>query len=118
MENNNKRKYFNWDNNNTIYNRLMKETIISYIPYLGQGLQFGAGDIVLEEDGDIYKFYIIDRDVKFCYEEFDNVVSAMEKLVTYYDEAELIDDPDKMMGIFCASLNIKRNNGILRKKRR
>ena len=33
MENNNKRKYFNWDNNNTIYNRLMKETIISYIPY-------------------------------------------------------------------------------------
>ena len=42
----------------------------------------------------------------------------MEKLVTYYDEAELIDDPDKMMGIFCATLNIKRNNGIIRKKRR
>ena len=118
MGNHNKRKYFNWDNNNTIYNRLMKETIISYIPYLGQGLQFGAGDIVLEEDGEIYKFYIIDRDVKFCYEEFDNVVSAMEKLVTYYDEAELIDDPDKMMGIFFFFLNIKRNNGIIRKKRR
>ena len=58
------------------------------------------GDICLEETDDIFKFYVIDRASKFEYEEFNKVDDAIKKLVSYYKENEIVDNPDKMEEIF------------------
>ncbi|HIR58566.1 MAG TPA: hypothetical protein IAB38_00800 [Candidatus Onthousia excrementipullorum] len=94
------RKYFTDENNDIIYNRLKNELTIQYLPYLGPSINFGLGDICLEEDDNIFKFYVIDRASKFEYEEFNKVDDAIKKLVSYYKENEIVDNPDKMEEIF------------------
>ena len=76
------RKYFTDENNDIIYNRLKNELTIQYLPYLGPSINFGLGDICLEEDDNIFKFYVIDRASKFEYEEFNKVEDAIKKLAT------------------------------------
>lgn len=95
------RKYFTIENNNQIYRRLREEVEgIYYFPYLGPCVDFGAGDACLEEDGDIFKFYIIDRAYRFDYQEFDNIKDAIERLVEFEISYNDIKDPDKYRQIF------------------
>ena len=101
------RKYFTDENNDIIYNRLKNELTIQYLPYLGPSINFGLGDICLEEDDNIFKFYIIDRASKFEYEEFNKVEDAIKKLTTYYKENKIVDSHDKMEEIFYQTLGLK-----------
>ena len=75
-------------------------------PYLGPCVDFGLGDICLEESNGTFKFYIIDRGSKFECEEFDNIEDAISKLVSFYREYEIVDDPDKMEEILYQTLGL------------
>lgn len=91
----NKQEYFTLENNNIIYKRLREELNMQYsLPRLGVSVDFGLGDICLEEctleDKKIFKFYTIDRNVKFDYAEFDNVKDAVKRLVEYYKKNKFI----------------------------
>ena len=110
--NNSKRKYFTNENNDIIYKRLKKELTIQYLPYLGPSINFGLGDICLEETDDIFKFYVIDRASKFEYEEFNTIEDAISKLITYYKENEIVDSPDKMEEIFYQTLGLKKQGNL------
>lgn len=106
------RKYFTDENNDIIYNRLKNELTIQYLPYLGPSINFGLGDICLEEDDNIFKFYVIDRASKFEYEEFNTIEDAISKLITYYKENEIVDSPDKMKEIFYQTLVLKKQENL------
>ena len=110
--NNSKRKYFTNENNDIIYKRLKNELTIQYLPYLGPSINFGLGDICLEETDDIFKFYVIDRASKFEYEEFNTIEDAISKLITYYKENEIVDSPDKMKEIFYQTLVLKKQENL------
>ena len=107
-----KRKYFTIENNDIIYKRLKNEVSIEYLPYLGSSVDFGMGDICIEETKDIFKFYIIDNSSKFEYEEFNTVESAIQKLISYYKEYEMVDSPEKMEEIFYQTLGLSKNENI------
>ena len=102
------RKYFTIENNDIIYKRLKSEVSIEYLPYLGPCIDFGMGDICLEEANDSFKFYIIDRATKFKLEEFNRIEDAIQKLISYYREYELVDDPDKMEEIMYQTLGLSK----------
>ena len=110
--NNSKRKYFTNENNDIIYKRLKNELTIQYLPYLGPSINFGLGDICLEETDDFFKFYVIDRASKFEYEEFNTIEDAISKLITYYKENEIVDSPDKMKEIFYQTLVLKKQENL------
>ena len=109
------RKYFTIDNNNMIYKRFREELKIDDLPYLGPCVDFGLGDVCLEESQDKFKFYIIDRATKFNLEEFDNIEDAIDKLVSYYKEYDLVDDPDKMKEIIYEALGLSQIENITMK---
>jgi len=102
------RKYFTIENNDNIYKRFKNELSIVYLPYLGPCVDFGLGDICLEEAKDSFKFYIIDRATKFKLEEFDRIEDAIQKLISYYRKYELVDDPDKMEEIMYQTLGLSK----------
>ena len=102
------RKYFTIENNDIIYKRFKNELSIVYLPYLGPCVDFGLGDICLEEAKDNFKFYIIDRATKFELEEFVRIEDAIQKLISYYREYELVDDPDKMEEIIYQTLGLSK----------
>src|SRR5699024_7589965 len=102
------RKYFTNENNDIIYNRLTDELTIQYLLYLGQSINFEFGDIFLEEDDNMFKFYIIDKTSKFEYEEFNKIEDAIKKLTTYYKENKIVDSHDKMEEISYQTLGLKR----------
>ena len=102
------RKYFTIENNDIIYKRFKNELSIVYLPYLGPCVDFGLGDICLEEAKDNFKFYIIDRATKFELEEFVRIEDAIQKLISYYRKYELVDDPDKMEEIIYQTLGISK----------
>ena len=104
------KRYFTNKNNNIIYNRLEKELNINQLPILGIKAMYGVGDICLEEDGDVFKFYILDRAAKFEYEEFYDIEDAIQKLIFYYRLYEIVDDSEKMKEIFYQSLNIEKKD--------
>lgn len=104
------RKYFTIENNDIIYSRLKNETSITSLPYLGPCVDFGSGDICLEEGTNIYKFYVIDRNNKHYYEEFSKIEDAIQKLISYYIDRNIIDNPTKMKNIFYETLNLKNTN--------
>ena len=111
------RKYFTIENNDIIYKRFKNELSMVYLPYLGPCVDFGLGDICLEESKDPFKFYIIDRATKFEFEEFDKIEDAIQKLVSYYQEYEFVDDPDKMEEILYQTLNLsKHENATINEK--
>ncbi len=100
------RKYFTIENNDIIYKRLKNEVSIRYLPYLGPCVDFGMGDICLEEAKDCFKFYIIDRASKFDCANFDNIKDAIDHLVSYYKEYNEVDDPEKVREIFYQTLGL------------
>lgn len=102
------RKYFTIANNDIIYKRFKSELSIDCLPYLGPCVDFGLGDICLEEAKDSFKFYIIDRTEKFEREELDNIEDAIQKLVTFYKENELVDSPEKMEQILYQTLGLSK----------
>ena len=102
------RKYFTIENNDIIYKRFKNELSIVYLPCLGLCVDFGLGDICLEETKDNFKFYIIDRATKFELEEFVRIEDAIQKLISYYREYELVDDSDKMEEILYQTLGLRK----------
>ena len=109
---NGKLNYFTIENNDIIYKRLKNELSIMCLPYLGTCMDFGMGDICLEESNDVFKFYIIDRTSRFEYEEFSKVEDAIKKLITYYEEYELVDNSLKMEEIFYETLRLEKNKNV------
>ena len=91
---------------------MRNELSINHLPYLGPCVDFGMGDICLEEGTDVFKFYCIDRIEKYEYQEFDNINDAIKHLVSVYGEWEMVDDPDKMAEIIFQTL------GLSKEKRR
>lgn len=110
------RKYFTIENNDIIYKRLRSELSIDYLPYLGPCIDYGGGDICLEESNDNFKVYVIDRASKFQYEEFDKIEDAIQKLISYYKEEELVDNPDKMEEIFYQTLGLSKQENVTTNK--
>ncbi len=108
------RKYFTVENNDIIYNRLMTEAGISRydLPYLGPCVDFGMGDICLEETKDIFKFYIVDRASKLQYKEYDKIEDAIQKLASYYEECEMVDNSRTMEDIFYQTLGLNKEDSI------
>ena len=103
-----KRKYFTIENNDIIYRRLKKEVVIKNYPYLGPCVDFGLGDICIEESNDIFKFYIIDHSSKYEYKEFNKVEDAINHLLYYYKKYDMVNDLEKMEEIFYQTLNLKK----------
>lgn len=104
------RKYFTIENNDTIYKRLKSEVSIAHLPYLGPCVDFGMGDICIEEAQNCFKFYVIDRATKIGYKEFDNIEDAIQELISYYKKYEIVNDPEKMEEIFYQSLGLSKDN--------
>ena len=109
-------KYFTIENNNIIYRRLKKETDLEYLPYLGACIDYGEGDVCIEEgikDGvEIFKFYIIDRFNKFDYQEFSNLEDAINRLVEYYINNEMTKEPEKVKSIFIETLGLQKSKNL------
>ncbi len=107
------RKYFTIENNDLIYKRLKKETDIVKLPYLGPCVDYGLGDICIEESSkdnkEIFKFYIIDKTCKFDYQEFAKIEDVIAKLISHYKEKHLISNPEKMQAIFTETLKLSIN---------
>lgn len=110
------RKYFTIENNDIIYKRLKNELLIVYLPYLGPCVDYGGGDICLEESNDSFKVYIIDRTRKFQYEEFFKIEDAIQKLISIYEEEKLVDNPDKMEEIFYQTLGLIKQENVAANK--
>ena len=112
-------KYFTIENNDLIYKRLKEETNIIHLPILGPSVDFGLGDVCIEEcfenGKEIFKFYLIDRSEKYDCEEFDCIEAVINKLVDFYASWE-VDDPVSMRNIFYETLNLQKNNKKLIKK--
>jgi hypothetical protein len=110
--NNGERKYFTVENNDIIYGRFKNELRMKGCgyPYLGPCVDFGLGDLCIEEDGDIFKFYVIDRGDKFGYKEFNDVRDAIQELISKYREYDLVDDLDKMEEIFYTTLGLEKKD--------
>jgi len=107
-----KEQYFTNENKNIIYKRLKEEANIIDLPFLGNKVEYGLGNICLEESDNVFKFYIIDRASKFEYEEFDNIKDAIERLVKSYEYYELVKDPDKMREIFYQTLGLEKEQNL------
>ena len=103
------RKIFTTENNDIIYKRLKEETRIQHFPFLGPCVDFGMGDICLEEAFEegkpIYKVYCIDRATKFDYQEFELVEDAIIQLAEMYVGYE-IESSDEMTSIMFEVLNL------------
>ena len=101
------RKYFTLENNDIIYKRLKEETDLDYLPYLGACVDFGLGDLVLEEDIDKFKVYFIERMSKYDYMEYGNLKDAVDDLINkctrYKDNKDEIQE--KMRNIFYETLS-------------
>lgn len=112
------RKYFTIENNDKIYKRFRNELKITYLPYLGPCVDFGLGDICLEESDNVFKFYIIDRTDKMEYQEFKDLKDAIERLISFYKEWNYVDDSNKMRDILYQTLNLtrKEKNSMERKE--
>ncbi len=113
---NGERKYFTVENNDIIYKRLKAETNLIHLPYLGPCVDFGVGDVCIEEsvldDKEVFKFYVIDRADKDYYQEFDNIKDAIQRLVDFYTEVKDTSDPEKVKAIFMETLNLTENQEL------
>ena len=99
-----------------IIRKSTNELLIVYLPYLGPCVDYGGGDICLEESNDSFKVYIIDRTRKFQYEEFFKIEDAIQKLISIYEEEKLVDNPDKMEEIFYQTLGLIKQENVATNK--
>ena len=99
-------KYFTKENNNIIYEALTNLGA-TYLPYLGPRVEFGLGDLVLEEGDNKYQVYFIDRASIFQLNEFDNIVDAIENLIDKYVSYDELDR-DMIAKIFYGTLKLER----------
>lgn len=103
------KKYFNFENSKKICNRLLTELDISGLPTLGVGVDFGLGEICLEESDGKYRFYFAAGRDKFHYREFDNIEGGINELVEYYKAWNMVDKPNKMERIIYQELGLEHN---------
>lgn len=112
--NNGERKYFTIENNDIIYKRLKSEVSISYLPRLGPCVDFGMGDICIEENNNKFIFYVIDRECKEEYEEFDRVEDAIQKMISFYKRCDFVDNSNIMEDIFYQTLGLTKNKSKIK----
>ena len=108
-----KLKYFTYENRKRIEERLLHETDISGLPTLGHGVDFGMGEICLEEtkddnDNDRFEFYVAINYDKSRHQVFDNIEDAITALVGFYRRNDMIDKPNKMEKIIYEEIGLKR----------
>lgn len=103
-----KRKYFTFENTEKINKRLLNEVDIEGLPTLGIGVDFGLGEICLEETEDKYRFYFAAGRNKFHYREFDNIEDGINELTSYYKKWNMVDKPNKMEKIIYQELGLER----------
>ena len=107
-------KYFTYENRKRIEDRLLNETDISGLPTLGHGVDFGMGEICLEEtkdadNNDKFEFYLAVNYDKYQHQIFDNIEDAISALVAFYKKTDMIDKPNKMEKIIYQELGLKRD---------
>ena len=105
-----KKKYFTREKTDIIYIRLNNELSLNYIPTLGDGLDYGLGEVCLEEMDDKFAFYIVDKFIKHDYEEFSNIEDAIDKLINFYNQYDAGCNPDIMKSIFYETLELKKED--------
>lgn len=103
------RVVFTIENNDVIYRRIRAEVPMDYLPYLGPCVDFGMGDVCIEEAPDCFKFYVVDRMTKNGYEEFQDVRDAIQRLISYYKG---FIDTDKLEEIFYQTLGLTKRDGM------
>lgn len=106
-------KYFAYETRKRIEDRLLNETDISGLPTLGHGIDFGMGEICLEEtkdndNNDKFEFYFAVNYDKYHHQVFDNIEDAISALVEYYKKWDMIDKPNKMEKIIYQELGLKK----------
>ena len=89
--------------------RIRAEVPMDYLPYLGPCVDFGMGDVCIEEAPDCFKFYVIDRGIKNESKEFQDVRDAIQRLISYY---EGFVDTDKLEEIFYQTLGLTKRDGM------
>ncbi len=105
-------KYFTYENRKRIEESLLHETDIACLPTLGHGVDFGIGEICLEEtkdnDGnDRFELYFAVNYDKYQHKIFDNIADAINALVEYYKKWDMVDKPNKMKKIIYQELGLK-----------
>lgn len=103
------RVFFTIENNDEIYRRIRAEVPMDYLPYLGPCVDFGMGDVCIEEAPDCFKFYVIDRGIKNESKEFQDVRDAIQRLISYYEGSV---DTDKLEEIFYQTLGLTKRDEI------
>ena len=101
-----KQQYFNAENNKIIYTKLQDDLGLQDLPYLGTCVDFGLRSVCLEESDGKFKFYVNIASEKTNYKEFDNVKDAIDELVKYYTDYELVSCPCAFKKIFYNTLNL------------
>ena len=89
--------------------RIRAEVPMDYLPYLGPCVDFGMGDVCIEEAPDCFKFYVIDRGIKNESKEFQDVRDAIQRLISYY---ECFVYTDKLEEIFYQTLGLTKRDGM------
>ena len=107
-------KYFTYENRKRIEDRLLHETDIAGLPTLGHGVDFGMGEICLEETkdengNDRFEFYLAVNYDKTHHQVFDNIEDAIRALVGFYKRTDMIDKPDKMEKIIYQEIGLNRD---------
>ena len=102
------RFYFTIENNDIIYRRLKEELGLFYLPYLGPCVDYGNGDLCLEESYGTFKYYVSDRMLKYDFEEFEDIEASVNHLLTQCVGAYHLDDEsaEKMKEIFYQTLGL------------
>ena len=106
--------YFTEDRINSINRRLREELNLKYLPYLGVNVICGKGEMCLEEDDGLFKYYVIDRNNKVYLEVYDSVFNAVDSLVKHYCYCFKEVDESTMKSIFYEELGLKNDKRILR----
>ncbi len=101
--------YFTEDRVNTINKRLREELNLKYLPYLGANVIYGKGEMCLEENNGVFKYYVIDRNNKVYLEIYDNVYDAVDSLVKHYSYCFKEVNESMMKSIIYEVLGLKTN---------
>lgn len=107
-ENCQKIKYFTPEKCAIIYKRFEEEldNCFGFLPCLGESLDYGCGNVCLEESYGTFLFYTVDRAAKFDVKKFNDVRIAIKELALFYYEICYIDNPLQMEQIICQTLGL------------
>ena len=102
-------KYFTKERRKRIEDRLLHETDIAGLPTLGYGVdKDGMGEICLVEKEDHFEFYLASGNQKLFHKAFQSIKDAVQALVDFYRQMDLVDKPNKIEKIIYEELGLKR----------